>query len=342
MSNDTAILLEGVRKTFRGSKAGPVLDGLDLQVARGDVHGLLGPNGAGKTTAVRIMTTLLSPDAGTVRVAGADAVRQPARVRARIGLVGQHAAVDEALTGRQNLVMFARLNRYRPRTAARRADELLERFGLEEAADRPVKTYSGGMRRRVDLAAGLLTAPEVLFVDEPTTGLDPGVRQEVWSAIRDLVRGGTTVLLTTQYLEEADQLATRISMLGGGRVVAEGSPAQLKARVGDDWLEVAPASPADIGALRGVLAAWSSGEITEEDGIVRVPLVDRATSLIGASAALRDAGLGVRDIAVRTPTLDEVFLQVTGRSARVPGDEPVLEAVVDDEGTAPLAQEGAR
>ncbi|MDL9935778.1 ATP-binding cassette domain-containing protein [Gordonia sp. ABSL1-1] len=314
-SGEPAISVESVHKSFGGDKNKPVLDGLDLTVARGSVHGLLGPNGAGKTTAVRIMTTLMAPDSGRVMVAGLDAVHDSGRVRERIGLVGQYAAVDEALSGRQNLVMFARLNRYRPSSARRRAEELLERFGLVDAADRQVKTYSGGMRRRVDLAAGLITAPDVLFVDEPTTGLDPGVRQDVWAAIRELVRGGTTVLLTTQYLEEADQLADRISMLGRGRVVAEGSPAELKAKAGDDWLEITPADEADLTLLRAELSRWSSGDITVDHNLIRVPLADRASSLIGISAALRDANLTVRDLSLRTPTLDEVFLQVTGHTA---------------------------
>ncbi|MGC5615146.1 ATP-binding cassette domain-containing protein [Georgenia sp. Z1491] len=315
---DMAIALTDVRKAFGGARGPAVLDGLDLEVARASVHGLLGPNGAGKTTAVRIMTTLLAPDAGRVVVAGHDAVRDAGRVRARIGLVGQIAAVDEALTGRQNLVMFARLNRYRPTSAARRAGELLDRFGLADAADRQVKSYSGGMRRRVDLAAGLITAPDILFVDEPTTGLDPGVRQDVWEAIRELVRGGTTVLLTTQYLEEADQLADRISMLGRGRVAAEGRPAELKAKVGDDWLEITPTHDGDLLRLRAELAPWSSGDITVDHGRVRVPLADRTASLIGATAALRDASLSVSDLSLRTPSLDEVFLQITGHTALVP------------------------
>lgn len=310
-----AITLEGVRKTYGAAKGTPVLDGLELTVARGSVHGLLGPNGAGKTTAMRIMTTLLLPDAGRVMVAGLDAVRDSGKVRARIGLVGQYAAVDEALTGRQNLVMFARLNRYRPATAVRRADEMLERFGLVDAADRAVRTYSGGMRRRVDLAAGLITAPDVLFVDEPTTGLDPAVRQDVWNAIRELVRAGTTVLLTTQYLEEADRLADRISMLGRGRVVAEGSPAELKAKVGDDWLEVSPQDLADVPRFNAELAPWTSGTISVDDHLIRVPLADRAGALIGATAALRDAQLPVRELSIRTPTLDEVFIQITGQTA---------------------------
>lgn len=312
---DAAITLDGVRKGFGGAKSKPVLDGLDLEVARGSVHGLLGPNGAGKTTAVRIMTTLLTPDAGRVVIAGFDAVREPAKVRARIGLVGQYAAVDETLTGRQNLVMFARLNRYRPPTAVRRAEEMLERFGLVDAADRAVRTYSGGMRRRVDLAAGLLTAPDVLFVDEPTTGLDPAVRQDVWNAIRELVRGGTTVLLTTQYLEEADRLADRISMLGRGRVVADGSPDELKAKAGDDWLEVSPQNTADVLRFNEELAPWASGAISVDDHLIRVPLADRAGALIGAAAALRDAQLPVRELSIRTPTLDEVFIQITGQTA---------------------------
>lgn len=312
---EAAISLEGVQKRYGAAMGNSVLNNLNLQVARGSVHGLLGPNGAGKTTAVRIMSTLLAPDAGRVLVAGSDAVRDSGRVRSRIGLVGQYAAVDEALSGRQNLVMFARLNRYRPASAARRAEELLERFGLGEAADRQVKTYSGGMRRRVDLAAGLITAPEILFVDEPTTGLDPGVRQDVWNAIRELVRGGTTVLLTTQHLEEADQLADRISMLGRGRVVAEGSPAQLKAEVGDDWLEITPENDGDWPLFRRRLSDLSSGDITLVDNVIRVPLANRSSSLIGASAALQDGSLPVRDLALRTPSLDEVFIQITGHTA---------------------------
>ncbi|WP_460861371.1 ATP-binding cassette domain-containing protein [Nocardiopsis coralliicola] len=316
--SETAIAAEGVVKRYGAGRRAPAntaLDGLDLRVARGSVHGLLGPNGAGKTTAVRVMTTLVEPDAGRVVVAGHDAGRRPREVRRRIGLVGQHAAVDDILTGRQNLTLFARLNGFRAATAARLAGDLLDRFDLAAAADRPVSTYSGGMRRRVDLAAGLITAPEVLFVDEPTTGLDPGIRQEVWDAIRELVRTGTTVLLTTQYLEEADQLADRVSLLGRGRVAAEGTPAELKARVGDDWLVVTPAAGETAASCAAVLADWASGPVGTEDGKLLVPLPDRAGALVGAVAALRDAGLPVADIAVRTPSLDEVFIQVTGDSA---------------------------
>lgn len=313
-----AIALEGVSKKYGGAKEQVVLDELNLTVTQGHIHGLLGPNGAGKTTAVRIMTTLLAPDAGSVRVAGHDAVHSGARVRERIGLVGQSAAVDEDLTGRQNLVMFSRLNRYTARSAKKRADELLEQFGLAEAAGRRAKTYSGGMRRRLDLAAGLITAPEVLFVDEPTTGLDPAVRRDVWQAIQSLAREGTTVLLTTQYLEEADQLTDRISMLGRGRVAREGTPAELKNTVGHDWLEVTPGPGADPASYEKVLAPWASGRITSENGVLRVPLADRGSSLLSATASIKDAGLPVEDLSVRTPSLDEVFIQVTGQSALEP------------------------
>lgn len=315
MTSPYAIALEGVHKRFGGPKGNQVLDGLDLFVSPGHVHGLLGPNGAGKTTAVRIMTTLLQADSGSVRIAGYEAQRRPKQVRQHIGLVGQHAAVDEELTGAQNLELFARLNRYTARSASVRADELLEQFGLTDAAGQRVKTYSGGMRRRVDLAAGLITAPQVLFVDEPTTGLDPAVRHDVWDAINSMAQSGTTVLLTTQYLEEADRLADCISMLGRGKVVEEGAPAQLKARIGDDWLEVTPAAATPPSSYRQVLSAWSSAAITEESGVLRVPLADRANSLLGAAAALRTAGLEVADLTVRAPTLDEVFLEVSGHSA---------------------------
>ena len=220
-----------------------VLDGFDLRVSPGTVCGLLGPNGAGKTTAVRILTTLIRPDAGEVWVAGQDAIRQPRQVRYRIGLVGQNASVDEILTGRQNLEMFGRLGGLAARAARRRADELLTRFGLDEAASRSVARYSGGMRRRLDLAAGLILTPRVIFLDEPTTGLDPVARSEVWARIRELAQDGTTVLLTTQYLEEADQLADRIALLDAGRIVAEGTPDELKAKVGPDRVETITRKP---------------------------------------------------------------------------------------------------
>ncbi|MFD7659592.1 ABC transporter ATP-binding protein [Actinosynnema sp. NPDC059797] len=239
-SDDLAIQAVGVRKGFRGRAA---LDGFDLDVRAGAVCGLLGPNGAGKTTAVRVLTTLLRPDAGRVRVAGCDALADPRAVRYRIGLVGQQASVDEVLSGRQNLVLFGKLYHLTSAAARRRADELLERFDLTGAADRPVAGYSGGMRRRLDLAVGLVLAPPVLFLDEPTTGLDPRARLDVWASVRSLVGSGTTVLLTTQYLEEADRLADRIAVLDAGRVVAEGTPDELKAKVGPDRVETVTRKP---------------------------------------------------------------------------------------------------
>ena len=246
MTTERVIEAVGVRKHYKGGTEGAGLNGFDLEVTAGTVTGLLGPNGAGKTTAVRILSTLLELDSGTATIAGYDVRRQGAEVRRRIGLVGQYAAIDDVLTGRQNLVMFGRLNHLGHSKAVRRADELLERFSLTEAAGQAVSKYSGGMRRRLDLAASLIVAPAVLFVDEPTTGLDPAGRLEVWSAVRQLVDGGTTVLLTTQYLEEADQLANRISMLKAGKVVAEGTPDDLKTQLGSDWLDLVLADPADV------------------------------------------------------------------------------------------------
>ncbi|SDQ58449.1 ABC-2 type transport system ATP-binding protein [Thermostaphylospora chromogena] len=234
-ATDVAVRAEGLLKRYGGTTA---LDGFDLAVPGGTVHGLLGPNGAGKTTAVRILSTLLRPDGGRAEVAGFDVVRQADQVRYRIGLVGQHAAVDEVLSGRRNLAMFGRLYHLPGKIADRRADELLERFRLTDAADKAVKEYSGGMRRRLDLAAGLILSPPVLFLDEPTTGLDPRARIEVWEAVRELVREGTTVLLTTQYLEEADRLADRVTVIDAGRVVAEGTPGELKSAVGGDRVHV--------------------------------------------------------------------------------------------------------
>jgi ABC-2 type transport system ATP-binding protein len=244
------VLAEGLRKRYGPANA---LDGFDLAVPEGSVCGLLGPNGAGKTTAVRILATLLRPDGGQARVAGFDVVRQAAQVRYRIGLLGQHAAVDEVLGGRQNLVLFGRLHHLGAVAAGRRADELLERFGLGEVGGKPVKQYSGGMRRRLDLAASLILAPPVLFLDEPTTGLDPRGRNEVWEAVRALVAGGTTVLLTTQYLDEADQLADRISVIDHGRVIAEGSPDQLKSRLGGDRIDVVVHRADQLAATAAIL-----------------------------------------------------------------------------------------
>ncbi|GEK23502.1 ATP-binding cassette domain-containing protein [Cellulomonas xylanilytica] len=290
-----------------------VLDGLDLSVDAGTVHSLLGPNGAGKTTAVRILSTLLDPHGGTATVAGFDVVREPAQVRRHLGLVGQHAAVDEILGGRDNLVMFGRLSHLGTRHARRRADELLEQFGLVDAADRAVSTYSGGMRRRLDLAAGLVLDPTVLLLDEPTTGLDPGGRREVWQAVRALVAGGTAVLLTTQYLEEADQLASQVTVLNHGRVAAEGTPDALKASIGQDRLDVVLRDEADLPAAQTALLTVAGNADVDLDGRrVTATVTDRVAALTHVVRTLDDAGIVVDDVILRRPTLDEVFLHLTG------------------------------
>ncbi|WP_330177733.1 ATP-binding cassette domain-containing protein [Streptomyces sp. NBC_01498] len=302
--------MEGVRKRY-GEKA--ALDGLDLAVAGGTVHGVLGPNGAGKTTAVRVLATLLRHDEGTARVAGRDVRKEAREVRRRIGLLGQHAAVDEELSGWQNLDMFGRLHHLGARRAASRAGELLERFGLADTGRKAVKRYSGGMRRRLDLAASLITDPAVLFLDEPTTGLDPRGRAEVWASVRSLVGGGTTVLLTTQYLEEADQLADRISVVDGGRVIAEGTADQLKALIGGDRIDVVVRRQDQLAAAAEL---FGDGATVDEDRrLIGVPAADRMAALTGAVQALETAGIEAEDIAVRRPTLDEVFLRLTGRPA---------------------------
>ncbi|WP_230421031.1 ATP-binding cassette domain-containing protein [Actinomadura soli] len=305
-----AVVAEGLRKRYGGTHA---LAGLDLRVPAGTVHGLLGPNGAGKTTAVRVLATLARPDGGTARVAGHDVVRAAAEVRTRIGLVGQHAAVDEVLGGRQNLVMFGRLYHLGAKDARRRADELLERFRLTGAAAKPVSEYSGGMRRRLDLAASMILAPPVLFLDEPTTGLDPRSRGEVWDAIRTLVGGGTTVLLTTQYLEEADRLADGISVIDHGRVIAGGTPDALKARLGGDRVEVVLDDPGSLATAAEIVGRVASAEVDVDAEALRVgaPVTGRATVLTEVLRALDDAGLRVADIGLRRPTLDEVFLHLT-------------------------------
>ncbi|WP_218041185.1 ATP-binding cassette domain-containing protein [Acrocarpospora macrocephala] len=304
------IRVTGLAKRFGAT---PALDSLDLHVPEGQVHGLLGPNGAGKTTLVRILTTLLRPGAGQARVAGFDVVRQAADVRRHIGLVGQHAAVDELLTGRQNLAMFARLSHLPPRAAAARADELLDQFGLADAGSKPAKDYSGGMRRRLDLAAGLILAPPVLFLDEPTTGLDPRARDQVWSAIRDLAGRGATILLTTQYLEEADRLADKISIIDGGRLAAAGTPAELKATIGGDRIEVVAASAADLPAVAALLGPYA--RIDADARRVSAPAPDRVAALTRAVRGLEEAAIAAEDIGVRRPTLDEVFLRLTERTA---------------------------
>jgi ABC-2 type transport system ATP-binding protein len=306
-----AVVADGMRKRYGDTHA---LDGFDLSIARGTVCGLLGPNGAGKTTAVRILATLLRPDAGRAEVAGFDVVGQAAEVRHRIGLTGQQSTVDEILTGRQNLAMWGRLHHLSPATARRRADELLAQFGLSDAAGRQAKHYSGGMRRRLDLATSFILAPEVLFLDEPTTGLDPRSRNEVWAALRSLVAGGTTVLLTTQYLDEADQLAQQIAVIDAGRVIADGSPDELKSTVGGDQIDVVVRRADELGGAAAVVGGVTGAEPETDADARRVsaPARDRVATLTRVVGALADAGIAAEDIGVRRPTLDEVFLRLTG------------------------------
>jgi ABC-2 type transport system ATP-binding protein len=317
-----AVDVRGLRKQYPRSPAGTGLVELDLRVDAGTVHGLLGPNGAGKSTTVRILTTLTRADGGTARVAGFDVRTQGREVRRRIGLVGQAAAVDDVLTGRQNLLLIGRLNHLSAAAAARRADELLQRFSLTDAAARKVDGYSGGMRRRLDLAAALVVAPTVLFVDEPTTGLDPQGRREVWAAIRELVGSGTTVLLTTQYLEEADQLADRITMLSAGRVVGRGTPEELKSAIGGDWLDVTLPDPADLERLQRAAQRFAAGEMVVDEATaqLRIPVADRTRAMVALSTLLGEYGIDPLDIAVRRPTLDEVFLQLTSTTGRPAAD----------------------
>ncbi|MFB4279527.1 ATP-binding cassette domain-containing protein [Nonomuraea sp. MTCD27] len=308
------VVAEGLHKSFGGTHA---LRGLDLSVPRGTVCGVLGPNGAGKTTAVRILATLSDPDAGHARIAGYDVVREAGEVRARIGLAGQYAAVDEKLTGRGNLRMFGRLSHLTRREAHRRADELLERFGLMDAADRQVAGYSGGMRRRLDLITCLIQRPEVLFLDEPTTGLDPRSRGEIWDSIRELVADGTTVLLTTQYLDEADRLADDIAVIDHGQVIATGTPDELKATIGDR-LDVTLENPAAMPEAATVLNALTGAEPTTT-GADRLGVALPATGLRLADIVreLDRAGVAAADVSLRRPTLDEVFLRLTDRKETV-------------------------
>ncbi|MFD1544972.1 ATP-binding cassette domain-containing protein [Nonomuraea guangzhouensis] len=302
------VIAEGLHKSFGDTHA---LRGLDLSVPKGTVCGVLGPNGAGKTTAVRILATLSDPDAGHARIAGYDVVREAGQVRARIGLAGQYAAVDEKLTGRGNLRMFGRLYHLSRREAHRRADELLERFGLMDAADRQVTGYSGGMRRRLDLISSLILRPEVLFLDEPTTGLDPRSRGEIWDSVRELVADGTTVLLTTQYLDEADQLADDIAVIDHGQVIATGPPDALKATIGDR-LDVTLEDPAALPAAMTVLntLAGTDPTPTGADGL-SVALPVGGLRLADIVRELDHAGLAAADVSLRRPTLDEVFLRLT-------------------------------
>ncbi|MFE9706814.1 ATP-binding cassette domain-containing protein [Streptomyces sp. NPDC005930] len=311
MSERYAVRAEGLEKRYGDKHA---LAGFGLTVREGTVHGLLGPNGAGKTTAVRILSTLVRLDGGRAEVAGLDVARQARQVRARIGLTGQYAAVDEVLTGRQNLEMFGRLFHLGGRRARVRAAELLERFDLADAADRGVGEYSGGMRRRLDLAASMILAPAVLFLDEPTTGLDPRSRGEVWEAVRALVADGTTVLLTTQYLEEADRLASRITVIDRGRAIADDTPNGLKDLVGGDRIEVVVADRAEIPRVVKTVARVCEGEPEAEEGALRVhaPVTDRVAALTEVARTLQDEGVAVEDIGLRRPSLDDVFLRLTG------------------------------
>ena len=334
LSGENAITAEGLVKTYR-SRAGEVraLDGLDLTVAEGSVLGLLGPNGAGKTTTVRILATLLQPDAGRATVARFDVIRQAHQVRSVIGLSGQFAAVDENLTGRENLVLFGRLYQLGKAEARRRADELIERFDLADAAGRVVKTYSGGMRRRLDLASALIGSPRVLFLDEPTTGLDPRSRLGMWAVIRDLVRDGTTVLLTTQYLEEADELAHSIAVVAAGRIIARGTADELKSRIGGERIEVCVRERADIARAVAVLARAGDGECTVDEHTRRItaPARGGAQRLVQVVRELGEEAVAIDDIGLRRPTLDDVFLALTGHAA-----EPVAAGAED---TSPIPSE---
>ncbi|MGP3965914.1 ATP-binding cassette domain-containing protein [Nonomuraea sp. 3N208] len=311
---DPIVVAEGLHKSFGDTHA---LRGLDLSVPRGTVCGVLGPNGAGKTTVVRILATLSDPDAGHARIAGYDVVREAGEVRARIGLAGQYAAVDEKLTGRGNLRMFGRLYHLPRRQAHQRADELLERFGLMDAADRPVLGYSGGMRRRLDLITCLILRPDVLFLDEPTTGLDPRSRGEIWDSIRELVADGTTVLLTTQYLDEADQLADDIAVIDHGRVITSGTPDELKATIGDR-LDVVVEDPAAMPAAMTVLNTLAGTEpATTDADRLSVALPATGLRLADIVRELDRAGVAAADVSLRRPTLDEVFLRLTDRKEPV-------------------------
>jgi ABC-2 type transport system ATP-binding protein len=298
------------------------LDGLDLEVPKGTVLGLLGPNGAGKTTAVRILSTLLEPDEGTAEVAGLDVAKDPHKVRERIGLSGQNAAVDEYLSGYENLEMVGRLYHLGKEKSQARARELLDRFELDEAADRPAKTYSGGMRRRLDLAAALVAEPAVLFLDEPTTGLDPRSRAQMWETIQDLVKGGSTALLTTQYMEEADRLADAIVVIDRGKMIAQGTPDDLKTQVGGERIEVVLTDSSDVPASRAILESLSVGDVQVDDHTHRIsaPVTGGVEALRQVLQRLEDESIKVADIGLHRPTLDDVFLSLTGHTAEEVAD----------------------
>ncbi|HZD24286.1 MAG TPA: ATP-binding cassette domain-containing protein [Acidimicrobiia bacterium] len=306
-----AVEARDIVKTFGEIKA---LDGVSVSFDPGIIYGFLGPNGAGKTTLIRVLTTLLKPDSGSARVVGIDAIENPVAVRDKIGLAGQFAAVDDFLTGRENVEMVGRLYNLTKRDAERRAGEVLERIHLSDAADRPVRTYSGGMRRRLDLAASIVGRPEVLFLDEPTTGVDPGSRLDLWDLIAELVEGGTTLLLTTQYLEEADRLADRIGVIDHGRLIDEGTSDELKDRLGGNVVEVHVADD-DRATAAGALTGIADGELRVEGNSLLIPAHEGPRTLTSAVRALDDIGVEPRDIGLRRPTLDDVFLALTGHHA---------------------------
>ena len=326
MTTTPAILAEGLHKSYGKTSA---LNGLELEAAQGSVLGVLGPNGAGKTTAVRILTTLLKPDSGRAEIAGLDVVKHAAAVRAQIGLTGQYAAVDETLTGYENLIMFGQLAHLSGRVAKQRARTLLEHLDLAEAASRLVKTYSGGMRRRLDLAASLIISPPILFLDEPTTGLDPRGRLAMWEVIRNLVAEGNTVLLTTQYLEEVDQLAHQIVVIDQGRVIARGTADELKARIGGERLELTVAPGGDLQTALQVVRPYSSGEIQVERDThhLAVPVTQGTRQLAAIIRDLDTAGILLDDLVLRRPTLDDVFLTLTGHAVSdAPRPQEVLKS----------------
>jgi ABC-2 type transport system ATP-binding protein len=328
MADIPAIEAEGLTKRFGATQA---LAGIELSVPAGGILGLLGPNGAGKTTAVRVLATLLRPDAGQARILGADVVTQAAEVRTHIGLTGQYAALDDYLTGRANLIMIGQLARLGRAQARRRAADLLERFDLTGAAGRAVKTYSGGMRRRLDLAASLIGRPEVLFLDEPTTGLDPRSRSVMWEIIRELAGSGTTLLLTTQYLDEADQLADLIAVIDSGQVIAAGTPDALKAKIGDDRLTLVLAPGADLATAAAAVTAYATGPVStvaagpaSDRPQITVPVTGRDGITTEIVRSLDASGVPVTSVTLRRPSLDDVFLTLTG--SRAGGSEPAADS----------------
>jgi ABC-2 type transport system ATP-binding protein len=317
-----SVIAQHLTKTYRNGEV-RALDDLSLDVEEGTVLGVLGPNGAGKTTTVRILATLLKPDSGSATVAGIDVMKHPDKVRELIGLSGQYAAVDETLTGWDNLVMFGRLYHLGKSASIKRADELLERFSLTDSARRPIKTYSGGMRRRLDLAASLIVQPKVLFLDEPTTGLDPRGRQEMWQVIQELVKGGVTLLLTTQYLEEADQLADEIAVIDHGKVIARGTSDALKKQVGGERLEITVES-ADIAKTQEIVSRISISAIHTDIRTISAPVTTGSIALMDALRSLDEAKIHPLDISLKRPSLDDVFLSLTGHVAE---DEVVAQPV---------------